>query len=91
MTPLIPMQAFARSSGDFVQTGIPANPSSSTKDRIARYILGNALKRGQLKRGSTVIKASSSCTSIAMALVCARHRARFAAVLTGGSRAMNGC
>ena len=60
------------------------NPSGSTKDRIARYILGNAFERGILKPGGTVIEASSGSTSIAMALVCAQLGVRFIAVLPRG-------
>ncbi len=60
------------------------NPSGSTKDRIARYILGNAFNQGHLKPGSTVIEASSGSTSIAMALVCAQLGLRFIAVLPEG-------
>ena len=60
------------------------NPSGSTKDRIARYILGNAFRNGQLKPGNTVIEASSGSTSIAMALVCAQLGLRFIAVMPQG-------
>ena len=47
------------------------NPSGSTKDRIASYILGKALRRGEISPGGTVVEASSGSTSIAMALACA--------------------
>ena len=83
MTPLIPIQLSPEAPVIWCKLEF-LNPSGSTKDRIARYILGNALKRGQLKRGSTVIEASSGSTSIAMALVCAQHGLRFAAVLPEG-------
>jgi cysteine synthase len=83
MTPLIPIQLSPDSPIIWCKLEF-LNPSGSTKDRIARYILGNALKGGQLKRGSTVIEASSGSTSIAMALVCAQHGLRFSAVLPEG-------
>ena len=60
------------------------NPSGSTKDRIARYILGNAFERGDVKPGDTVIEASSGSTSIAMSLVCAQLGLRFIAVVPEG-------
>ena len=41
------------------------NPSGSTKDRIARYILSKALREGRIKPGGTVVEASSGSTSIA--------------------------
>jgi cysteine synthase A len=60
------------------------NPSGSTKDRIASYILTKAWRQGVIHRGSTVIEASSGSTSIAMALVCAQLGVRFIAVMPEG-------
>lgn len=60
------------------------NPSGSTKDRVARYILEHALRTGTLKRGDLVIEASSGSTSIAMALACAQLGLRFRAVMPEG-------
>lgn len=82
-TPLVPIQ---------LDTTIPPiwckleflNPSGSTKDRIARYILQKALRTGALSHGSTVIEASSGSTSIAMALACAQIGVRFVAVMPEG-------
>jgi cysteine synthase A len=34
------------------------NPSGSTKDRIATYILSKALRRGEIGPGGTVVEAS---------------------------------
>jgi cysteine synthase A len=66
------------------------NPSGSTKDRIARYILTKAWREGRLKPGDTVIEASSGSTSIAMALACAQLGLRFIAVLPEGVSAERG-
>ncbi len=66
------------------------NPSGSTKDRIARYILTKAWREGVIKRGDTVIEASSGSTSIAMALACAQLGLRFIAVLPEGVSAERG-
>jgi cysteine synthase A len=60
------------------------NPSGSTKDRIARYILGKAWRQGQLHAGHTVVEASSGSTSIAMAMACAQLGLRFIAVMPEG-------
>ncbi|MDQ1468858.1 MAG: cysteine synthase [Bryobacterales bacterium] len=60
------------------------NPSGSTKDRVARYILDDALSRGALRAGDLVIEASSGSTSIAMALACAQRQLRFLAVMPEG-------
>jgi cysteine synthase A len=60
------------------------NPSGSTKDRIARYILSKALREGSLRPGGTVVEASSGSTSIAMALTCAQLGLRFIAVMPDG-------
>jgi cysteine synthase A len=83
MTPLVPIQLSAGEPVIWCKLEF-LNPSGSTKDRIARYILGNAFDRGRLKPGSTVIEASSGSTSIAMALVCAQLGLRFIAVLPEG-------
>ena len=83
MTPLVPIQLSA--DGPVIWCKLEfLNPSGSTKDRIAHYILGNAFDHGHLKPGSTVIEASSGSTSIAMALVCAQLGLRFIAVLPEG-------
>lgn len=60
------------------------NPSGSTKDRIARFILGKALRSGQLSPGDRVVEASSGSTSIALALMCAQFGLRFTAVMPEG-------
>ncbi|HET6249537.1 MAG TPA: cysteine synthase family protein [Tepidisphaeraceae bacterium] len=60
------------------------NPSGSTKDRIARYILSKALRDGNLRPGQWVVEASSGSTSIAMALACAQLGAKFLAVMPEG-------
>ena len=60
------------------------NPSGSTKDRIARYILEKAWRQGRLKAGATVVEASSGSTSIAFALACAKMGLSFLAVMPEG-------
>ena len=60
------------------------NPSGSTKDRIARYLLEKAWRQGLLGPGSTVVEASSGSTSIALALACAQMGLHFKAVMPEG-------
>ncbi len=60
------------------------NPSGSTKDRIARYMLEKAWRRGDIREGSHVVEASSGSTSIALALACAQMGLRFTAVMPEG-------
>lgn len=57
------------------------NPSGSIKDRIARYMLEKARRKGLLTEGGQVIEASSGSTSIALALMCARMGFQFTAIM----------
>lgn len=82
-TPLVPVQLAADAPVVWCKLEF-LNPSGSTKDRIARYILGNAVRDGRVKPGDTVTEASSGSTSIAMALACAQLGLRFVAVLPEG-------
>jgi cysteine synthase len=82
-TPLVPVQL--RADGPRIWCKLEfLNPSGSTKDRIARFILEKAWRQGQLSPGDTVVEASSGSTSIAMALVCARLGLHFVAVMPEG-------
>jgi len=47
------------------------NPLASVKDRLAFAIINDALQKGELKPGQTVIEATSGNTGIALAMVCA--------------------
>lgn len=60
------------------------NPSGSTKDRIARYMMEKAWRLGELEPGGTVVEASSGSTSIAMALAAAQMGVQFIAVMPEG-------
>jgi len=82
-TPLIPVQLAADEPVIWCKLEF-LNPSGSTKDRIARYILGKAWREGRLRPGGWVVEASSGSTSIAMALACAQLGARFLAVMPEG-------
>jgi cysteine synthase A len=82
-TPLVPVQLSADDPAIWCKLEF-LNPSGSTKDRIARYILRDAFERGEVQPGGTVVEASSGSTSIAMALVCAQLGLKFIAVMPAG-------
>src|SRR5262245_19878691 len=46
-----------------------ANPGGSVKDRIAVFMLREAMRRGELAAGDTVVEATSGNTGIALARV----------------------
>ncbi|MCC7155908.1 MAG: cysteine synthase family protein [Bryobacterales bacterium] len=82
-TPLAPVQIDASDPPIWCKLEF-LNPSGSTKDRIARYILEKAWREGRIGPESTVVEASSGSTSIAMALACAQLGVRFIAVMPEG-------
>ncbi|MHC4547634.1 MAG: PLP-dependent cysteine synthase family protein [Planctomycetota bacterium] len=46
-----------------------SNPGGSVKDRIAKYLLQEAARRGELRPGDTVVETTSGNTGIALSLV----------------------
>ena len=48
------------------------NPSGSIKDRIVHYIIADALEKGLLKQGGTIVEATSGNTGAALAMLGAR-------------------
>ncbi len=82
-TPLVPVRLSPDGPRIFCKLEF-LNPSGSTKDRIARYMLEKAWRLGQLQAGGTVIEASSGSTSIALALACAQMGLQFIAVMPEG-------
>jgi cysteine synthase len=82
-TPLVPVRLDGSGSTIWCKLEF-LNPSGSTKDRIATYILSKALRRGEIKPSGTVVEASSGSTSIAMALASAQLGLQFVAVMPEG-------
>ncbi len=82
-TPLVPIQLDAEEPVVWCKLEF-LNPSGSTKDRIARFILEKAWRQGRLKCGDAVVEASSGSTSIALALACAQLGLKFLAVMPEG-------
>ena len=69
-TPLIPIR-----SKDFTVWGKAElmNPGGSVKDRMATYILNNAEDRRLIKKGDTLIEATSGNTGISFAMLAAER------------------
>lgn len=82
-TPLVEVRLSTSSPAIWVKLEY-LNPSGSTKDRIAHYILRQAVAAGRLRAGDYVVEASSGSTSIALASACAQLGLRFIAVMPEG-------
>jgi cysteine synthase A len=82
-TPLVPVRL--QEEGPTIWCKLEfLNPSGSTKDRIARYMLEKAWRLGELCPGGEVVEASSGSTSIALALASAQMGVKFTAVMPEG-------
>jgi cysteine synthase A len=57
------------------------NPMASVKDRLAYGIIRDALDRGVLEPGQTVVEATSGNTGVALAMVCAALGHQFVATM----------
>ena len=57
------------------------NPSGSIKDRIAKYMIEQAEKRGDLKPGYTIVEATSGNTGIAFSMAAAAKGYRMVVVM----------
>lgn len=82
-TPLVAVQMFEDSPVVWCKLEF-LNPSGSTKDRMASYILEKAWRQKLIGGGSLIVEASSGSTSIALARVCAQMGLRFIAVMPYG-------
>jgi len=79
-TPLVEVRLEPEGAGIWCKLEF-LNPSGSTKDRIARYMVEKAWRDGRIKEGGTVVEASSGSTSIALAMTCAQMGLEFIAVM----------
>jgi len=71
-TPLVRAPRFsAETRAELVFKLESFNPMASVKDRIAHAMIRDALDRGRLRPGGTVIEPTSGNTGIGLALVCA--------------------
>ena len=61
------------------------NPSGSVKDRMVAYAVEQAEKRGELKKGYTILEATSSNTGVAVAMVAAAKGYKAKLVMPGST------
>ena len=80
-TPVVRINRLAPSHVDFYVKAEFFNPLSSVKDRLAIGIIEEAERTGALKKGQTVVEATSGNTGIALAMVCAAKGYPFVAVM----------
>lgn len=65
------------------------NPGGSIKDRPAHLIISEALERGEIGTGTTVVEASSGNMGIGLAQVCAYYGLRFVCVVDTRTTTLN--
>lgn len=80
-TPVVRLNRLAPDGIDFYVKIEAFNPLSSVKDRLAIAIIEDAERRGVLKKGQTVVEATSGNTGIALAMVCAARGYPFVATM----------
>ena len=82
-TPTVPLEDEATGCTIWVKLEY-LQPSGSTKDRLAAFVLGRGIRDGTIDESTAVVEASSGSTSIALAMACAQLRLRFVAVMPAG-------
>jgi cysteine synthase len=80
-TPIIRLNRLAPPQVDVYVKAEFFNPLASVKDRLAVGIIEDAERRGELRKGQTVVEATSGNTGIALAMVCAAKGYPFVAVM----------
>lgn len=81
-TPLIRLKGASQRTGcNIFAKAEFMNPGGSIKDRIARHIVFEAEKRGELDRGKTIMEVTSGNTGIALAMVGAMRGYRIIVVM----------
>lgn len=69
-TPLIKLRAASEATGCTILGKAEfMNPGQSVKDRAALYMINNAIARGELKPGGTIVEGTAGNTGIGLALV----------------------
>jgi len=71
-TPLVKLHRLAPTGVNLYVKVEAFNPMGSVKDRMARAVIEQAERRGELAPGQTVIEATSGNTGIGLAMVCAQ-------------------
>lgn len=70
-TPIIKLNSFETGLCDLYVKLENQNPGGSIKDRIAIYMINDAIKQGKLKPGGTIVEATAGNTGLGLALVAA--------------------
>jgi len=69
-TPLVRLKAVSEATGcDILGKAEFMNPGQSVKDRAALFIIRDAIARGELKPGGTIVEGTAGNTGIGLALV----------------------
>jgi cysteine synthase A len=80
-TPVVRLNRMAPKNVELYVKVESFNPLASVKDRLAFAIINDALTKGTLKPGQTVVEATSGNTGIALAMVCAAKGHPFVATM----------
>jgi cysteine synthase A len=81
-TPLIRLERASRETGCTILGKAEfMNPGQSVKDRAALYILEDAVRRGQLRPGGTIVEGTAGNTGIGLAMVAAARGYRAVIVI----------
>lgn len=81
-TPLILLGQVSKEAGANIYVKLETfNPGGSIKDRASYAYLKNALDRGEIKQGNTVLEASSGNLAIGLAMVCRQLGLHFTACM----------
>lgn len=83
-TPIVKLNAIAPKHVDLYVKIESFNPGGSVKDRLALSVVLDAEKRGELKKGDTIIECTSGNVGIAFAMVAAAKGYKFIAVMGDG-------
>lgn len=71
-TPLVELQKITQNLSSKIFAKVEyVNPSGSVKDRMAIYIIDNAIEKGLLKPGGTIVENSSGNTGASLAMIAA--------------------
>ncbi|XP_071786213.1 uncharacterized protein [Asterias amurensis] len=70
-TPLIRLESLSKETGCDITVKVEsANGGGSVKDRAAAFLIKDALEKGQLKPGGTVVEGTAGNTGIGLAHIC---------------------
>lgn len=79
-TPTVKLNKLTKNTNIYVNLAY-LNPSGSIKDIMAKHMIEQAEKRGDLKKGMTIIEATSGNTGVAFAMLSAIKGYKFVAIM----------